>query len=224
MTRGVAWLLGTLIVLSFSVWQLFRPSSAIAELPVLYTLGGDFTLESTLGRPLSLSELHGQPVLLNFGYTGCPDVCPTALARMRDTLKEVGEEADKVQPVFVTLDHEADSLDRIEPYVQFFDPSFIGMTGTAEAIARATAPFKVYYEREPGTGEGSYTISHSSHIYLIDAVGQVRATFAEGVPIHAMASAVRQLLAEPVAETPVAETPVATKTPVADRTMERIDA
>lgn len=198
MTRGTAWLLGTLIVLSVSVWQLLRPAAADMELPVLYTLGGDFTLDSTLDRPLSLSELQGRLVLLNFGYTGCPDVCPTALARIRDLLSEVDVSSAEIQPVFVTLDPEVDTVDRIRPYVRFFDPDFIGMTGSAEEIARAAEPFKVFYEREPGVVEGSYSISHSSHIYLIDSQGRVRATFAEGVTVPAMAMAVRHLLDEPI--------------------------
>lgn len=196
MTRGIAWLLATLIILSVSLWQLFRPAPAAADLPVLHTLGGDFTLDSTSGPDLSLSDLQGRPLLLNFGYTGCPDVCPTALARMRDTLLEAGAGSADVQPVFVTLDPEVDTVDRIGPYVRFFDPGFIGMTGSPEAIAAAAEPFKVFYERTPSTSGDGYSISHSSHIYLIDRSGRVRATFGGGVPVPMMAAAVRQLLTE----------------------------
>lgn len=196
MTRGGAWLLACLIVGSFAAWQSFRPMAPQVELPVLHTLGGDFTLDSTLGRPLSLSELQGALVLLNFGFTGCPDVCPTALARMRDTILAVDASPRQLQPLFVTLDPEADTVERMAPYVNFFHPDLVGLTGTEEAIAAAAAPFKVFYERAELDGSGGYTINHSSHIYLIDARGRVRATFGENVPVQNMTDAVLQLLAE----------------------------
>ena len=196
MTRGVAWLMGITLVFTAVVWQLVRHRPASEPLPVLYTLGGDFTLDSTLGRPLSLSELKGDLVLLNFGYTGCPDVCPAALARMRDALAMVDEARGGVVPVFVTLDPERDTVDRMAPYVRFFHPDLIGMTGSEAEIAAAAEPFKVFYRRESaGSGE-DYAISHSSHIYLLDRAGRVRATFGESVPVPAIARAVTALQAE----------------------------
>jgi protein SCO1/2 len=196
MTRGLAWLLAVLVLTPVLWWQLDRGQERPA-LPVLYTLGGDFRLDSTNGEPLALSDLRGAPVLLNFGYTGCPDVCPTALARMRDALKMLQNDRSRVQPVFVTLDPEVDTVDRIGPYVRFFDPSFIGLTGSATAIEDAARSYKVFYEKQLTESSMGYSISHSSHIYLLDSVGQVRATFGEGIPVEKIAAALQQLLAEP---------------------------
>lgn len=203
MTRGAAWLLACLLIGSVLGWQVWRTSRAVDPLPVLYTLGGDFTLDSTLGEPLSLSSLQGGLVLLNFGYTACPDVCPTALARMRDVLEGIGV-PERVQPVFVTLDPERDSVDRIAPYLQFFNPRFIGFTGTEAEIAAAAGHYKVFYQREPSESADGYSISHSSHIYLLDGAGRVRATFGEGVPVPDIVATVDRLLSEP-ADLPVSE-------------------
>jgi len=208
MKRGLAWLIGIAVLSPFMFWQIVPGAPSQAPLPVLYTLGGDFTLNSTLGRPLSLQALRGEVVLLNFGYTGCPDVCPTALARMRDSLalvKALEVDGEQVQSLFVTLDPELDTLDRLGPYLRFFDPTFIGLTGSTDAVAATASRFKVFYEKsffadsEDTTGpiESGYSISHSSHIYLLDRTGQVRATFAEGVPVSSIAAAIQRLLAEP---------------------------
>jgi protein SCO1/2 len=199
--RGVAWLIALLILAPVLFWQLVQPRNTLEPLPLLYTLSGDFTLDSTLGNRLTLSDLRGQLVLLNFGYTGCPDVCPTALARMRDALNMLEDGKNRVQPLFVTLDPELDTVDRIRPYVQFFDPGFIGLSGTPIEIAEAAAGYKVYFEKqiEAGTNplSSGYSISHSSHIYLLDGSGQVRATFGEGVPVETIAGAMQQLLEQP---------------------------
>jgi protein SCO1/2 len=195
-SRGAAWLIATLILLGSTLYAMQRSPIAAAPLPVLYTLGGEFQLDSTEGERLSLADLKGQVVLLNFGYTGCPDVCPTALARMRDVLDLLGEQRASVQPLFVTLDPEVDTVDRIGPYLDFFDPAFIGLTGSTLEVAQAAQGYKVYYERQPLASTAGYTISHSSHIYLIDAAGQVRATFGEGVPVSTMAETVYRLVTE----------------------------
>lgn len=205
MKRGIAWLLALTILTPFVVMNMGREvgqGPAADPLPILYTLGGDFTLNSTLGRTLSLSELEGKLVLLNFGYTGCPDVCPTALARMRDAmnLADIAVD-DAIQPLFVTVDPEVDSLDRIGPYVAFFDPRFIGLTGTPEAVHAATTPFKVYVEKvydeaSAGLSRPGYSITHSSHIYLLDTSGRVRATFGEGIPVAEIAGAIERLAGE----------------------------
>ena len=199
MTRGGAWLSAAVILLCAAYIGFERTTSATREpLPVLYTLGGDFELDSTSGDRLALSDLAGSLILLNFGYTGCPDVCPTALARMREVLNLLGDSRSVVRPVFVTLDPEVDGLDRIGPYLNFFDPDFIGLTGSPEEVAEAAAAFKVFYERQPLESSAGYTISHSSHIYLIDTIGRVRATFGEGVPVGRIAETVHRLAVAPI--------------------------
>jgi protein SCO1/2 len=200
-SRGTAWALAFLAMTAFAAFRLL-PGSASWEsvgdhaLPVLYTLGGEFTLDSTLGEPVALADFRGSLVVLNFGYTGCPDVCPTALARMRDALVQAGPGSADVVPLFVTLDPEVDTVERLTPYVRYFHPDMIGLTGTEEEVGRSAAAFKVYYEREATDAPGRYAISHSSHLYLVDTAGRVRATFGEGVPVATVAEAIRRLQRE----------------------------
>lgn len=195
MTRGVAWLLAAGLLIAAALWQSNRLAAA-QQLPVLYTLGGEFALRDTRGGITRLSDLQGDLVLLNFGFTSCPDVCPAALARMRDVLRSLPEADTSIQPLFVTLDPERDTLERLQPYMTFFGSDFIGLTGSEEEIARASAGFKVFYERQPLESELGYTISHSSHIYLLDTRGRVRATFGEGITVAQMIERVQTLQAE----------------------------
>lgn len=174
-------------------WQSVRATS-VMPLPLLYTLGGDFTLPSTLGREVSLADFHGEVVLLNFGFTNCSDVCPTAMARMRDVVHALPEEP--LRGVFVTLDPAHDSIDRLAPFVAAFDAQFVGLTGTDAQINGTAARYRVYRKTGPADATGNYGIVHSGQIYLLDGDGRVRATFGESVTVEAMVATVRRLLAE----------------------------
>jgi len=198
MSRGLVWALGMLIIGCALAWQVTHLAPPTKPLPLLYTLGGDFVLPSTTGATTSLADFRGDLVLLNFGYTSCPEVCPTVLARMRDVLSMLPEGRARVRPVFITLDPEVDTVDRLQPYLGFFDSAFVGLTGTPAQIAQTAADYNVFYEREPMASSLGYSISHSSHIYLLDGQGRVRATFGEGVPLPQIAGAVYQLLGEDV--------------------------
>lgn len=165
------------------------------SLPVLDALGGEFSLPSTLGRDTPLSEFRGRLVLLNFGFASCPDVCPTVLSRMRQALLGLGDDAAEVQPVFVTIDPERDTLETLGPYVKHFHPAFIAMSGTPEDTRTAAALFKVYYAREDNPQIG-YGFAHSDQIYLLDRQGRVRATFANTATTGDMVASMRRLLAE----------------------------
>ena len=177
-------------------WQIRALIESPEALPVLDTLGGDFVLTSTRGGTERLSEYRGEIVLLNFGFTSCPDVCPTALARMRDVVDALPDAYTVIRPMFVTVDPQRDSLERVQPYVAHFGSEFVGMTGSEQAIASATEPFKVFYERQDLDGAGVYTIAHSSHIYLLDTRGQVRMTFGPNVPVPEIIRSVHQLQRE----------------------------
>ncbi len=190
LSRVFLWFCAALILVVMAGQQARQRFGSPDSLPILDTLGGNFALESTRGGTTELSDLHGKVVMLNFGYTSCPDVCPTVLARMRDVIRELGD--PRIQPVFVTLDPDRDTLERLGPYLRSFDDRFVGMTGTATAIAEAAKPYKVHYERE---NDGT-TISHNSHIYLLDTEGRVRATFDHGVTVPAIVDTVEQLLNE----------------------------
>lgn len=140
----------------------------------------DFTLDSTLGRPLALSELRGEPVLLYFGYTTCPDICPTSLADLRMALQKLGPDSDKVQVLFVSVDPERDTVDRLQTYLGAFDPSFIGLTGPAAEIEKVASRFGVYYQKSNVESAAGYLVDHTSTILLIDADGALRLMFPYG--------------------------------------------
>lgn len=193
MSRISVFAVAVVILAAAAGWQSLRATPA-APLPVLYTLGGDFALPSTLGRAVSLADFHGKVVLLNFGYTSCPDVCPTALARIRDVLQALPSAA--LQPVFVTLDPTRDSLDRLAPYVAAFDPRFVGVTGSDAQIADTAARYRVFSEKRLTNSASGYSLDHSGQIYLLDGDGRVRATFGESVTVPDMIATVRRLLAE----------------------------
>jgi protein SCO1/2 len=184
--------LGTIVILAAVVgWQLRHPPAP--PLPVLASLGGDFELPSTLGETVALARFRGEIVLLNFGFTSCPDVCPAALARMQGVVASLVREVPAVRPIFVTLDPERDTIEHMKSYLGYFGESFVGMAGTAEQTARVAAVFKVYYEKESSPSAIDYTIAHSSHIYLLDTQGRVRAAFGGSDTVAQMIETVQQL-------------------------------
>jgi protein SCO1/2 len=166
------------------------------SLPVLDDLGGEFSLPSTLGREVALSDYRGELVLLNFGFTSCPDVCPTVLAKMRALLLDLDALGIRVQPLFVTLDPERDSVPTLTRYLEHFHPALVGMTGSPEQIATVAARYRVLHEREPLDSALGYGITHSSHIYLIDSSGRVRAMFGGSHRLSDMLDDTRRLAAE----------------------------
>ncbi len=139
-----------------------------------YGKGGDFILNAPDG-PLSLSDLRGKVVLIFFGYTSCPDVCPISLARIDACFSAMDEEElDRVQALFITLDPERDTPDRLEKYTSFFHPNIIGLRDDVEAIDAVTDQYGVKYSTDmmPGSALG-YSISHPTDILLLDAEGQI---------------------------------------------------
>lgn len=136
--------------------------------------GKQLSLTDQNGRPRSLQDFRGKVVVLFFGYTHCPDVCPTTLAEMAQVMKKLGPEADRVQVLFVTVDPERDTPAVLSRYVPAFDPRFLGLYGDAEATRRAAKEFKVFYEVKKGEGQGEYTVDHSAGSYVLDTKGRLR--------------------------------------------------
>lgn len=134
--------------------------------------GGDFRLNDPDGRERTLSDFYGRAVLLFFGFTLCPDVCPTALTRAVQIRKRLGADGRRLQVVFVTLDPERDTPQVLRAYTQAFDPSFIGLSGSEQRIAETAKAFRVVYAKVP-TGS-TYTIDHSALSYVYDARGRLR--------------------------------------------------
>ena len=134
--------------------------------------GKSLELPDTSGQVRRLADFRGKAVVLFFGFTHCPDVCPTTLADLAGVMKALGPDADKVQVLFVTVDPERDTPQDLERYVHAFDTRFIGLRGDAAATERVAKEFKIYYEKRR-QGD-SYTVDHSAQSYVIDAQGRVR--------------------------------------------------
>jgi protein SCO1/2 len=134
----------------------------------------DFTLTDHNGKLRTLADFKGKAVVVFFGYTQCPDVCPTTMAEMAGVMKELGPLADKVQVLFITVDPERDTPELLSKYVPAFDPRFIGLTGDKAATEKVAKEFKVFYQKVPGKQPGSYTMDHTAGSYVFDPQGRIR--------------------------------------------------
>lgn len=174
-------------------WQ--ARQRALEALPVNTRMGGDFTLPATRGQLLDTRSLRGKVVLLNFGFTSCPDVCPLVLARLRQVVKTLGTDAAGVQVLFVSFDPARDRLPGLKAYVEHFDPGFLGATGTEAEIATVAARYGVVYLREDTGSAAGYGFAHSDYIYLIDGAGHVRKLYDAHARTDEIAADVRLLQA-----------------------------
>nr|WP_246700532.1 SCO family protein [Variibacter gotjawalensis] len=157
-------------------------------------IGGPFKLIDTEGRERTNDEFRGRLMLVYFGFTSCPDICPTDLQAMGLALDGLGEAAGGVQPIFVTLDPERDSREYLAEYVKMFHPKLIGLTGDKTAIAAAAAAYRVYHAKTQ-TGDGlGYTIDHSSFVYLMGRNGEYLGIFPPGTPPERMVAAIKSQL------------------------------
>ena len=132
------------------------------------------SLTDHTGKPRTLQDFKGKVVVLFFGYTQCPDVCPTTMADLAQTMKLLGPKSDEVQVLFVTVDPERDTQQVLAEYVPSFDPRFIGLHGTPEQMAETTKNFKIFYSKVEDKGKSGYTIDHSAGVYVFDKKGDVR--------------------------------------------------
>lgn len=158
-------------------------------------IGGDFTLQSTAG-PVSLADFRGKVVVMSFGYTSCPDICPTTLGSIAAALGQLSEEErGKVQPIFVTIDPERDDAQRMAEYTRHFYQGMIGLTGSAEQIAQVAKQYLVIYAKVPLPDSAlGYAMDHSARIYIIDAKGQLAALSHHGGPPSDLAADIRDVL------------------------------
>lgn len=140
----------------------------------------DITLTDQHGQPYRLSEQQGKLVLIFFGYTHCPDVCPVTLSEYRQIKRMLGEQAKNVQFVYITVDPQRDTPERIGQYLQNFDPEFVGLSGSAEALAAVWKAYGVYQQPKESNSAGGYLVDHSSRTYLIDAQGHWRMNYNYG--------------------------------------------
>jgi cytochrome oxidase Cu insertion factor (SCO1/SenC/PrrC family) len=160
-------------------------------------IGGPFALIDHTGKSRTNADFHGRLMLVYFGFTYCPDICPTDLQAIGLAMDQLGAAGDAVQPLFVTLDPERDTSARLADYVTMFHPRLIGLTGDAAAIRRAADAYKIYYARAPNEAGTDYTIDHTAFIYLVDRDGKYLGFFPPGTPPERIAEMVRPHLATP---------------------------
>jgi protein SCO1 len=134
----------------------------------------DFDLPDADGKRRSLADFKGKVVVVFFGYTQCPDVCPTTLLELAQVKKELGPAGDRVQGVFITIDPERDTPELLKAYVGNFGPDFVALRGSADEIKAAAKAFKVFFAKVPGQTASSYTMDHTAGSYVFDATGKVR--------------------------------------------------
>ncbi len=140
----------------------------------------DFQLLDAAGQPRTLADYRGRAVVMFFGYTQCPDVCPTTMADLRTVMEALGPDAARVQVLFVTLDPARDTPALLSQYVPLFDPRFVGLYGDEAATARTAKEFKVFYQKNPGPTPTSYTLDHSAGSFVFDPSGRVRLFVRQG--------------------------------------------
>jgi protein SCO1/2 len=157
-------------------------------------VGGTFSLKDTSGALRSLEEFRGRVVLLYFGYTYCPDVCPTDLAQIASMLRALGPQADAVQPLFVTLDPERDTPAILREYVAAFHPRIVALRGGEVETRRIATSYKVFYEKVREQRGGNYFIDHAAFTFLLDRNGRYIAFFPPGTKADRMATMVRETL------------------------------
>jgi protein SCO1 len=158
--------------------------------------GRTLSLTDQDGKPRTLADFRGKVVVVFFGYTHCPDVCPTTLAELAEVMKSLGSDADRVQVLFVTVDPQRDTPGVLAKYVTAFNPRFLGLYGDAAATRRAAKEFKVFYEKQEGSAPGEYTMDHSAGTYVLDPRGRLRLFVGYGRPAADLVHDIRVLLSE----------------------------
>lgn len=192
--------IATLLALAVAGVALFwQPEMPERPLPkAIIAAGGDFTLQSAKGD-VSLKDYRGKLVLLYFGYTFCPDICPTSLAATSEGLKQLNpEELAQVAMIFVSVDPKRDTPDRLKEYVEFFHPAIVGVTGTTESIAEIAKRYGVFYaEQKVETAGGGYVVDHSADTFIVAPDGQLVGKMAHATPPDQVVVAIHKHLKQP---------------------------
>ena len=193
----VAALLGAAIILgsgAFLALELRDNARGVAGTVLGSAIGGPFTLVDQDGKTVTNTALEGKWLLVYFGYTHCPDACPTALNDISIALEELGAKRGEVRPVFITVDPERDTSEALKSYVTSFDAPILALTGTTDQVAQAAKAYRVYYAKHPEAG-GDYSMDHSSVIYVMDPQGRFTASFTHESSPEQIAERLKKLLA-----------------------------
>lgn len=180
-------------LLSIMVTVALLAGTGVAS-PAASEVGGDFVLVDHNGRDYALHDARGKPVLLFFGYTSCPDVCPTSLLTVQTVLRRLGDRAPAVQALFVSVDPRRDTPAVLKNYLAYFDPSIIGLTGSSETLREVARRYRTFFRLKGDIASGRYAVDHGSNLYLIDRNGSVARIIPFGTPVDSIVDALRPLL------------------------------
>lgn len=154
----------------------------------------DFQLSDHTGKSRTMADYHGKVVLVFFGFTQCPDVCPTTLTEMKAVKAALGKDGERFQVLFITIDPERDTPQLLSQYVPAFDPAFVGLYGDAEATARTAKEFRTVYEKVPGSDPQRYSMNHTTASYVFDPEGRIRLYVRYGQGVEPLVSDIKLLL------------------------------
>jgi protein SCO1/2 len=157
-------------------------------------LGRGLEMVDGSGAVRTLADYKGRIVVVFFGFTHCPDVCPTAMAQLAQTMALLKDEAKNVQVLMITVDPERDTPEKLDVYAKAFNPSFIGLSGSPAQVQKTAQSFKAFYSKEPGTSRDDYTMNHSSSFYILDQKGEARVLINGNAPAEAIANDIKVLL------------------------------
>ena len=155
----------------------------------------DFALTDHNGKPRTMADFRGKAVVIFFGYTQCPDVCPTTMTGMAEAMKLLGADADKVQVLFVTVDPERDTPQLLAQYVPVFNPGFLGLYADPQTIAKTAQAFRIFYKKQPGSTPTTYTVDHTAGSYVYDPQGRLRLYIKHGEKPEVIAKDLKLLIA-----------------------------
>ena len=192
-------LIARILILSFIGLALVacspKPSFKNVDITGSKAFGSDFSLLDPEGKVRSLADFKGKVVVMFFGYTQCPDICPTTLTEMQQVMTLLGPQADKVQVLFITIDPERDTASILKQYVPAFDARFLGLRPVDEAaLEKVTKDFKIYYKKVPGVSPGSYTMDHTAGSYAFDPEGHLRLYIKHAQGAETLAQDLKELL------------------------------
>ncbi len=188
------------LVIAFGVvWWTVEPPPTVVRLTEAVAsgpqVGGPFTLTDHTGRKVSEADFAGRFMLIYFGFTYCPDICPTEMQTFAEVMDRLGPLADRVQPLLITVDPARDTPEHLAGYVMLFHPRLVGLTGTEAQIAQVARAYRVYYAKTEVKGPDTYLMDHSAAVYLMGPDGRFVSIFGRGVPAERIADQIRARIA-----------------------------
>lgn len=192
--RLILWVLVAAAAIALALLLLRSPQSPPPPQTYSAAIGGPFALTAPDGRTVTDKDLRGRPFALFFGFTRCPDVCPTTLARLAKLRRDMGKDGDKFRIVFVSVDPDADTPANIGRYIGLFGTPIVGLTGTPNQIAAIAKAYRIYYAKVPQDG-GNYTVDHSATVFLMDRDGRFQSTLDNQESDSAALAKLRRLVA-----------------------------